>query len=423
MPVPHGSGPANVYPSSLGVPTGATIEDVDVVLNDISGTSQSDLDILLVGPGGQQALVMSDVGGFGVTRTDMDLTLDDAAASDLPSTATLVSGTYRPTNGGTVPDTFADPAPEVAGTSALSVFGNGTTAAGEWKLYVMDDAPAGDGHTIGSWGLRFKLATAPLPSTVSVSGLPVVTDVNVGLHGLTTGSMDDVDLLLVGPDGNQAVILSDAGGAHSVSDLDLTIDDQATSAPSDDGLVASGAYKPFNYVGADQFPAAPQPQGFSTLAVFRHTDPNGEGRLFAEDDTSGNLSVLDGWSLDFSWDDTSRPSGSVTIDGGAAATSSRSVTLKLDATDPAPASGVAQMRFSNDGQTFSAYQPYSASATWVLGDTKTVSHSSRTLTATSRPWSATRSCCTCRWRTRARSRPPPPSRARPRTPRAPGPGP
>ena len=42
------------------------------------------------------------------------------------------------------------------------------------------------------------------------------------------------------------------------------------------------------------------------------------------------------------------------------------MTLGLTATDPAPASGVTQMRFSNDGVTFSAYQPYAATAAWML---------------------------------------------------------
>ena len=51
------------------------------------------------------------------------------------------------------------------------------------------------------------------------------------------------------------------------------------------------------------------------------------------------------------------------------------MTLNLAATDPAPASGVKEMRFSNDGVTFSAYQPYAVTAAWALsgGDgTKTV---------------------------------------------------
>jgi hypothetical protein len=73
--------------------------------------------------------------------------------------------------------------------------------------------------------------------------------------------------------------------------------------------------------------------------------------------------------------DTAKPSGTVLINNGATSTASRTVTLKLRATDPAPASGVAQMRFSNDGRTWSAWQTYATSKSWTLtsgAGTKTV---------------------------------------------------
>ena len=66
--------------------------------------------------------------------------------------------------------------------------------------------------------------------------------------------------------------------------------------------------------------------------------------------------------------DTIRPKGSVVINGGATTTRSRTVKLAPRATDPAPASGVALMRFKNAGPTiWSAWQPYStAKKTWKL---------------------------------------------------------
>ena len=70
--------------------------------------------------------------------------------------------------------------------------------------------------------------------------------------------------------------------------------------------------------------------------------------------------------------DTSPPTGSITISGGAVYANSTSVTLTLSASD---LSGVAQMRFSNDGSSWSSWYSYSTSASWTLvgGDgTKTV---------------------------------------------------
>ena len=72
--------------------------------------------------------------------------------------------------------------------------------------------------------------------------------------------------------------------------------------------------------------------------------------------------------------DTSPPTGTVVINGGAAATNSRTVTLTLSATDDL--SAVEQMRFSNTGSSFSTAQAYATTKTWTLSSTagtKTVS--------------------------------------------------
>ncbi|WP_353957823.1 hypothetical protein [Peribacillus sp. NJ4] len=57
-------GPAAPYPSFINVAglTG-TIAEVTVTLNNMSHTFPADLDILLVGPQGQNVLLMSDAGG------------------------------------------------------------------------------------------------------------------------------------------------------------------------------------------------------------------------------------------------------------------------------------------------------------------------------------------------------------------------
>ena len=68
--------------------------------------------------------------------------------------------------------------------------------------------------------------------------------------------------------------------------------------------------------------------------------------------------------------------GTVAINGGVAITKSAAVKLALSASDLAPDSGVAAMRFSNDaGATWSGWEPYATSKSWTLsgGDgTKTV---------------------------------------------------
>jgi Bacterial Ig domain len=74
--------------------------------------------------------------------------------------------------------------------------------------------------------------------------------------------------------------------------------------------------------------------------------------------------------------DTVVPKETISINGGATSTSSRSVTLNLSASDPSPASGVTDMRFRNEGTTtWSSWVAYSTSHSWTLtleAGTKTV---------------------------------------------------
>ena len=65
------SGPATPYPSTITV-TGATglVGKVTVALKGLTHSFPDDLEILLVGPDGQQMLLMSDVGGSSRNKRD-----------------------------------------------------------------------------------------------------------------------------------------------------------------------------------------------------------------------------------------------------------------------------------------------------------------------------------------------------------------
>jgi hypothetical protein len=62
--------------------------------------------------------------------------------------------------------------------------------------------------------------------------------------------------------------------------------------------------------------------------------------------------------------DTTGPSGTISINAGAAFVNTTNVTLTLSATDTG--SGVAQMRFSNDASTWSGWTAYATSYPWTL---------------------------------------------------------
>jgi subtilisin-like proprotein convertase family protein len=152
--------PATPYPSNItvaGVPAGNF--KVKMTLTGLTHTFPGDVDVLLVNPSGQALVVMSDIGGADDV-TNINVTIDDAAANPLPTSA-LTTGTYRPTNTGAAdpfpapaPATRQDPAP--AGTATMaSVFGAGPYN-GQWSLFIVDDAGIDVGTVSGGWSITFE---------------------------------------------------------------------------------------------------------------------------------------------------------------------------------------------------------------------------------------------------------------------------
>jgi glucose/arabinose dehydrogenase/PKD repeat protein len=87
-------------------------------------------------------------------------------------------------------------------------------------------------------------------------------------------------------------------------------------------------------------------------------------------DAAGNSAPAPGVAVTV---DNQAPTGSVSINGGATATNSLSASLTLSATDGA--TGVAQMRFSNTGSSYSTAEAFATTKAWTLASgagTKTV---------------------------------------------------
>ncbi len=146
-------GAATPYPSPIviaGQPPAASV--CSVSLNGISHAFPDDIDILLARTAGTNALIMSDVGGAAAV-TNVSLRLDDGAASSLPDGATLVSGSFKPTNIGGADSAFPPSAPAISGPSALSTF-NGGNPNGVWNLWVRDEFTPDAGTISGGWCLN-----------------------------------------------------------------------------------------------------------------------------------------------------------------------------------------------------------------------------------------------------------------------------
>ncbi|HEX2193176.1 MAG TPA: calcium-binding protein [Acidimicrobiales bacterium] len=164
------------------------------------------------------------------------------------------------------------------------------------------------------------LPYSPYPSTINVAGLTgTVTDVNVSLNGFNFIRPEDVDVLLVAPDGTtNLLVMSDIGGdnvplGERAPDVNLTFDDEAAGPPPTDSVLSSGTFLPtdddndvdeFVPGHADPFLSpAPAPSTATTLSTFDGLSPNGTWSLYVIDDQPGPSATelgtfAGGWCID-----------------------------------------------------------------------------------------------------------------------------
>jgi VCBS repeat-containing protein len=196
--------------------------------------------------------------------------------------------------------------------------------------------------------------TTSTPSTIEVSGFETeIQDVNVRLNIYTHNQPADVDVLLVGPQGQTAMIMSDVAGASKADNDSLILDDQAaTSLPKQDDLT-SGHFQPTNYEYTslpDKFapnPRIPSPlPSNASLSIFNGANPNGTWTLFvvdADDDTPDTRGIIaGGWQLD------------ITSVNGAPRTKPDTYQARAGQTLTVPARGVLQNDRDPDNDEISA---------------------------------------------------------------------
>lgn len=145
------SGAATPYPSIINV-SGlfGTITNVTVTLRNLTHSYLSDLQVLLVGPQGQNVILMSTVGGFSPGVVNATYTFSDAAVNSMTENTIPPPGIYKPSI--TPPVTALPGAPGLPYGTVLSVF-NGTNPNGAWQLYVYDQFAQDVGAINRGWEL------------------------------------------------------------------------------------------------------------------------------------------------------------------------------------------------------------------------------------------------------------------------------
>jgi subtilisin-like proprotein convertase family protein len=304
------AGNANPYPSTIGVagPIGGSITNVTVTLHDVTHSHPDDLDILLVSPSGDSVVVMSDACGPHDVII-FDWIFDDSESASMLDDGPCLSIEYRPTAHDGSSDTWPGPVPGPHGTT-LARF-DGENPNGIWSLYVRDDA-TNDSGTIAAWSLSISTGPAsalipgtgtagpssPYPHTVDLAGPggTVATDVNVVFDGLSHQNPDNLDILLVGPQDQRTLLMSDACGAFDFTERIVRWNDEAPGPMTAGGttdVCPADDYKPTDHEPGDAFaPPAPAGPHGTGLDVFDLLDPRGSWRAFIQDDSGGSAGFL-----------------------------------------------------------------------------------------------------------------------------------
>jgi len=147
----------------------------------------------------------------------------------------------------------------------------------------------------------------PYPSNIFVTGLSGnIGAVTLALNGINSSNMQPTDLLLVGPTGAQIIPFANIGDGSTISGVNVTLDDAASSPLLAGVPLSAGTYRPTSLTGGTSlsFPS-PAPtataaeyaasDGAATLTTtFGNTAPNGTWALYAIANASGGASSISG---------------------------------------------------------------------------------------------------------------------------------
>lgn len=193
-------------------------------------------------------------------------------------------------------------------TGDIIVGATGASGSPQTIAVTLTVTPTGSGLTFSNAGAVVLPGSgsvgqgSPYPSNISVTGVTQpIASVSVELRNLQHSWTQDLDLLLEGPNGQNVMLLSDAGGGQPIAGGEATLifRDDASTAP-ESAQLSGGTYRPTNY-GSDDILPSPAPGGphGTSLASLLSGGVNGTWRLYAFDDfpSADGGQILNGWTI------------------------------------------------------------------------------------------------------------------------------
>ena len=162
---------------------------------------------------------------------------------------------------------------------------------------------------------------SPYPATITIANVPgVVSKAVLNLSKVNHTFPRDINVLLVSPTGQSVLALSHCGGAHSLTNVNITIDDAGGASMSSSNQITSGTYLPSVYSPVVSFPGITAPPTGPSMSALNGSSANGTWSLYVLDDNAGDAGSIGGWSLALTVANTVSPAAalSLTMSGGPA---------------------------------------------------------------------------------------------------------
>lgn len=215
IPASGTGGIASPYPAPDVVAPGAAgqvIDDVNVNVNEFFHTHPDDADLLLVHPGGQAVVLMSDACGA-IDIHDYQWSFDDEATAPMSDNEQLGCNpfTLRPSDFGADADAWPAPAPPGPHPTTLAAF-DGLAPGGVWQLFAVDDdGGAGGTGFITGFTVQPTLraaATAGFAATSATAAEGAVAELTVTRTGAANLGPATVDVAVVPETGTSADVVA-----------------------------------------------------------------------------------------------------------------------------------------------------------------------------------------------------------------------
>jgi hypothetical protein len=176
--------------------------------------------------------------------------------------------------------------------------------------HVVFDVPVGStAFTYNHWiGMEVpvdreatKGPASEYPSIIHVSGLNgTVVNMRVTLHNYTHEYGEDMNALLISPAGTNIMLMSDCGGGHSFTNINLAFDSTITNWLSTIDTLQSGTFSASDYNSPNEMASpAPNPAPYGNyLGQLKRSNPNGNWELYMYDSLFADIGLVQGgWSL------------------------------------------------------------------------------------------------------------------------------